>query len=447
MSEVSIGKRMEVVTLYFEGRPYEEIARVAGVSKGTVVNVVKELRTGQFADLVGPKERIDALREVALALRRDGVTPAQAASGLSVIKGFQVLGIDPVELEHAVTFCRELAPELMEPSQFVRAAQSVWEVQKRTGMSATELEAWVRELEDQAASLEASACQAREIQQDIDEMRECKAKLVDEMEVLKGRIAALKKEIGSVQRREDGLGKQVEELETRKHQASMALAAARRAMEQLATLGLAPDGFPGLASRLAAIAQRHDWKAGELQDRLMDELDALDAGFSLERKVAAARDALDGLKSEVQQLRTERDRLQARISRLRKEERRMDGELQMLIENINPRIEKMCDAVALAMARAAARIQDRLDATGDIVVKLTSKMARLDALIQSREWLKTLLTLVEGSAELEPTQVKTLGLIVLRGLHAWMKGKPDLRPPLVVYELESLIPRLEAWNP
>jgi len=41
-------KRMEVLKLYFEGLSYDEISKAARISKGSVVNIVRELMRGSI---------------------------------------------------------------------------------------------------------------------------------------------------------------------------------------------------------------------------------------------------------------------------------------------------------------------------------------------------------------------------------------------------------------
>lgn len=60
MPELSMQKRLGVVRRYFDGLSYEEIAREeiarkAGVAKGTVANVIGELKAGHFPQVRSPE--------------------------------------------------------------------------------------------------------------------------------------------------------------------------------------------------------------------------------------------------------------------------------------------------------------------------------------------------------------------------------------------------------
>jgi len=50
MEKLSLKKKLFVIRLYFEGLSYDEIAAKAGVSKGTVANIITELKAGRFPE-------------------------------------------------------------------------------------------------------------------------------------------------------------------------------------------------------------------------------------------------------------------------------------------------------------------------------------------------------------------------------------------------------------
>ncbi len=68
MDKLSTKKRLNIVTQYLSGLHYDEVADKSGVSKGTVANVVADLRAGRFPEAANGAEHIDLLLE----LSRDG---------------------------------------------------------------------------------------------------------------------------------------------------------------------------------------------------------------------------------------------------------------------------------------------------------------------------------------------------------------------------------------
>ena len=51
MQKLSLRKQLAIVRLYLGGLSYDEIATKAAVSKGTVANVVADLKAGQILDV------------------------------------------------------------------------------------------------------------------------------------------------------------------------------------------------------------------------------------------------------------------------------------------------------------------------------------------------------------------------------------------------------------
>ena len=72
MEKLSTKKKLTVVRQYLSGFSYDEIAVKTGVSKGTVANVVADLKAGSFPEAADTGEHIELLRELSLDLKRSG---------------------------------------------------------------------------------------------------------------------------------------------------------------------------------------------------------------------------------------------------------------------------------------------------------------------------------------------------------------------------------------
>ena len=118
MPPISLRKKMTIVSLYLEGHPHQYIAARAGLSKGTVANVVDDLRAGRFYALENLSDEIDGLREMAVELKRTGLSVSQATLGLSAFQGIESLGIPPTEVKRVVEICRQLTPGVPKPRLF-----------------------------------------------------------------------------------------------------------------------------------------------------------------------------------------------------------------------------------------------------------------------------------------------------------------------------------------
>ncbi len=59
MEKVSTTKRLTIVKQYLSGLSYDGIAARSGVSKGTVSNIVTELKAGKFPEATDAAEHIE----------------------------------------------------------------------------------------------------------------------------------------------------------------------------------------------------------------------------------------------------------------------------------------------------------------------------------------------------------------------------------------------------
>ena len=75
MEKLTVKKKLAVVRLYLSGLSYDEIAARSSVSKGTVANVVTELKAGMVAEAADIGEHIELLRELSLDLKRSKLSP------------------------------------------------------------------------------------------------------------------------------------------------------------------------------------------------------------------------------------------------------------------------------------------------------------------------------------------------------------------------------------
>ena len=94
MEKLSAKKKGSIIRQYLSGLSYGEIAAKSGVSKGTVANVVAELKAGKFPEAADVVDHIELLRELSLDLKSSNLTPGQCATGLAVLTRITESGLD-----------------------------------------------------------------------------------------------------------------------------------------------------------------------------------------------------------------------------------------------------------------------------------------------------------------------------------------------------------------
>ena len=87
MEKLSAKKKETIIRLYLSGFSYDEIATKTGVSKGTVSNVIADLKAGKFLEAADVGEHIELLRELSQDLRRLKLPPGQCAIELILFTG------------------------------------------------------------------------------------------------------------------------------------------------------------------------------------------------------------------------------------------------------------------------------------------------------------------------------------------------------------------------
>ena len=169
--EISGKKRLEVLVEFVRGENYDSIAEAKGVSKGTVANIVEEFRKGSVPGFEELAEEVDALRAVAVKLRKENLSIAQAALGLAFFEKLKELGVEPQMVETWVDMCQKLGSTDYPRERVVDAAVRLLRAEAEAGMSYEllperfdqravelgQLESRVGELEARCAAAEAEA--------------------------------------------------------------------------------------------------------------------------------------------------------------------------------------------------------------------------------------------------------------------------------------------------
>ena len=94
MPRLSVKKRMEVLRLHFLDFPYSEVVEKARISKGSVVNIIKELKEGVYFEFENVINQVEVLRKLAVGLRKSNFNVTKALLGLTFFKHLVDLGVE-----------------------------------------------------------------------------------------------------------------------------------------------------------------------------------------------------------------------------------------------------------------------------------------------------------------------------------------------------------------
>jgi len=223
----------------------------------------------------------------------------------------------------------------------------------------------------------------------------------------------------------------------------------------LAELGLSPDDLSGLVQRLSGVAQRHGIKSAALRERLLHELEQLEAGLGLEAlvemKQAQLNQILLGIKEDQRKLQA----LEAATKGLKKER----AAIHKLITEERKGIRKKIRAIAKTVEEAAAGLKQDLgvslgEALAEVqqlrnqAVEMGREVGHLETAVQANRWLQALVALTKGGDGVSAGDARAIGLSLLRGLQTWLAQRPDQfsSQPSLQMQVSSTIEDLERWK-
>jgi len=452
VEKVSIKKQLTIVRLYLSGLSYSQIVAKTGVSKGTVANVIATLKGGQFAEAQLPAEQIELLHELAADLHQLNLNPSQAVTGLAVLSRLHELGIEPSDFQEWATMCKHLAADKADAPSFVKAALYLEELRKATGLTVPELEQKASSLQHEVDKLQPIVKELKKCPGQLEEFKKAKNALAEDISHLEKRFQPLSNDIALKEKREAELSYRVQELEQRAQTADERLAAARQALKILAKLGLSAEEFPGFVHRIGIVAQRHGIKPAALRDRLLQELEQLHKGLSLESLVKARRTERDSIQKAISKASEKRSALESAISELNQqkasleaaiaeEQAHMTTGMQTLNADFQEVAAKLKQDLQKDTSEALAEVQNLRNQTLD----LGQELGHFSGIVEADGWLKTLASLIKGDASASAAEVRIAALAVLHGLKSYAQHKQGTSSYLLSTYLDNVIQEVHRW--
>lgn len=292
MERLTAKKKLAVVRLYLSGLSYDEIAARSGVSKGTVANVVTELKAGTVPEAADVGEHIELLRELSIDLKQSKLTPGQCAVGIILLTRMSECGLDPADIDRWPMILKAVRNE-DDAKEFVRLIYSIQEVQQRSGLSIEALDKKVHELEKKAADLEPVSDKLKDSKKELAELTGQRDELANSVAILEQKNELLTPQVTELEKREQNLSRWIADMEPKAEKAEMTLSALKGEMQKLEDIGFSLRGLAEFNEKLQEIAQHHTIKTGDLRSRMLYELQTLDKGLTLETIIRSRQQEMD----------------------------------------------------------------------------------------------------------------------------------------------------------
>jgi len=330
MKELSITSKRKVIKLFLTGLSYDEIAHQVGIAKGSVVNIINSFREGCLAVPPDMTEYADALRQVAVDLRKSNTSIAQVRSCLKLDAKLREMGVTSEQAEQWLEICHSIASPSVSSEQFVAAALELARVSSEDGLSYKDV------LDDYNAKLKRSRELSREIAVEQGRLAETRAARQEEKKQATRELNAVTKAVDTAQA---VLRRQEEDLKARmnEHLAQHKLSwkkintAVALLDTELGRAGMAKVDIKQLAERifdagsLVRLIRQLEKERDDLQSVVnhlaqkkntiaasISELEDIDGG--LRTSIPADRQKLDKLNAELNSKRLELEDLQRTAS-------------------------------------------------------------------------------------------------------------------------------------
>jgi len=139
MRELNMQKKVRAIKLFLNGLTYDEVVQQVGISKGSVVSIVNDFREGKLPIPPGTIEYIDALRQVAVDLRKNDTSVTKTKAYLRIHAKLQEMDVDIEQTEQLLEICQGIASSSVANNDFVNAALELAQSVTETGLNYAEL--------------------------------------------------------------------------------------------------------------------------------------------------------------------------------------------------------------------------------------------------------------------------------------------------------------------
>jgi predicted nucleic acid-binding Zn-ribbon protein len=452
MERLTAKKKLAIIRLYLSGLSYDEIAARCGVSKGTVANVVTELKAGMIPDAADVGEHIELLRELSIDLKQSNLTPGQCAIGLILLTRISEYGLDPADIDRWPMILKAVRNE-DDAKEFVRLIYNIQEVQQRSGLGIEALDKKVHELEKKAADLEPVSDKLKDSKKELADLSRQLDELTSSVAMLEQKKELLTPQVKELEKRQQNLSRRIADMEPKAEKAERTISALKGETQKLEEVGLSLRGLAELNEKLQEIAQHHIIKPSELRSRLLYELQSLDKGLTLETLIRSRQQELDKTEQALVRTKKEVEMARAVVGSLGQEKTNLEESIKEMREKVMREIAKIVPLGQDAVTKLSEDLRRGNDEAlaeirrlKDEAVDVGKKIGQYEGILKSCEWLDELLALVRGEENIAGKRVRTIALLVVRALHTWSKRQDSLFLTLLPHAVEALIGELERWK-
>jgi predicted RNase H-like nuclease (RuvC/YqgF family) len=429
MEAIATDKKLKMIKCYFEGMSYKEIANKCGVSTGSVSNVINDLKAGEISQVSTIPEEIGILKELSSNLKHSDISPIEACIGFSVIDKLNAIGLEPAEIEKCHTLLKVMAPPGIDLGQMAESILKVEALVNATGLTIPDLENKVCSLKAEKEVLAPVVEELKATQQQLLILKQEKENLVNKNQELNKQKSDLDKTVESLKKEEIKLLKDATEIEDRAHAADKKLTGARNDMDTLEKIGMSQQYLSQFTVKVKDIAAYHSIKPEDLGDYLLKELKTIGKVLTLDSEIKSKKAQLKEIDKEISQKQDEKSGIKQALDQMKTEKTKVESEIayrqKQLTKNINSQSDAAINAIQTAsdtLHTELAQGLSEIDKLKDRALTLGKEVGVMEAELQALGWIKPLMSLMDGSANIDKSQFRVISLRIFRVISLWLNG-------------------------
>jgi chromosome segregation ATPase len=366
MKEISRAKKLEVAQYYILGYPYSDIENRAGVSHGSVVNIVKELEYSKLTIPGTSFDQVNDLRQLSFDLKKKGLEPSQALLGLLLFDRLRVLEITPELVDKWSELAKKLLPADFPAKDFLEAALRLDELEKGEGkpfatlaVEYVRLKEGVDKLKSEVGSLvknkEELIKKAEPLRSELESLERTKNRLENAVEIQTRKLNELKLKTKETEEEESRLSRETKDLQRRKTKLSSEVDGREESLRRLNDIGLSEEDLLRITTFIEKTSKNEGISGNELKKKFFSTLGLFEDISGLEnRRKAEIQQVSELIKKE--------SILSGEIAELDKKKGLLEGEIVGIISSTSQKVRAIGEDAASQIQQHVADIKDQLNA-------------------------------------------------------------------------------------
>ncbi len=454
MESITLKKRLQVVNLYFCGLSFDQIAVKTAISKGSITNIITELKAGNFPEAADLSDQIETLRELAVDLTKLKITAGQSALGIALLKRIYELNLDPADMERWPLLLNSIKTQ-DDAQELIDVAYAVRDVQQETGLSLPALEEKAKQLGGKAKELETVTNKIAEAKNQSQDLLKKRENLTVEVTSLDNKFKWLMPRVQELEQREKLLLDRHEAMLIEAAKAQETIKTLKIEMKKLQQIGLSVEALADFNRKLEIVAKRHGIKPSAVRERLLRELKSLDKGMELEMLVKNQQQLLKETNQIIDKRKGEVISLEAVLDNLRQQKQNLEASIKEIttavrleIEHIVPVAQETVKQITYDLKSGSAEALSEVNRLREESIRIGQDIGQYEGILAESKWVKTLTILVHGGDNLEATEVRTIALLVNRSITAWL-GQRSAKAhtiELLALTAREYVMKLEEWE-